>query len=383
MPTWLGKSHHLLLSVKLCCSLFLIMKLVIYGGLFGSEGKGCASEHYATIARRESTAKLLVFGENAPNSGHSCNAGKTRNLPACSYYADAVALGPDAVINPAILIDDILNIRSYRLKNRDKFDKPLPDILIHEHCGVMLPGDEEAEQGVVQRVSSTGSGSGAARVAKVFGRHPERVISNQKEIVQKLVEMGVRFVGRYQWFTMIHSAKDWDWIFECSQGSLLDCNWGYYPHCTARTTLPRSVVDRNGLSGWDWGYVGVYRTFPIRTGGPSGPTGGDEMQWEDLGLPPEIATVTKRTRRVFRPSADDVFLSLRLTQPDVVMFTHGDYLFADAQVPDDEGSQVEAFLSYCDEFMLDFHDFPKHEMYASFAPGKFIMIPLAPLRAVE
>jgi hypothetical protein len=90
--------------------------------------------------------------------------------------------------------------------------------------------------------------------------------------------------------------------------------------------LARVAVERNALFSLGFQYVGVYRTYPIRTGGPSGPTGGKEITFADIGVPNEIATVTKRIRRVFEFSRDDFQLTINLNRPWIVAFTHLDYI---------------------------------------------------------
>lgn len=355
------------------------MKLCVFGGLFGSEGKGSTAEFFAKNRNAVygggsvlgDTRKLLVFGENSPNSGHTCSAGKTRNMPATSFFADGVVLGPDSVIDLLVFQEDLERIGKWRLANGYKF---MPDIYIHDHASLLFPDiDTVEEKGVMARVSSTGSGSGHARVAKLFDRHMERVFAHNSKAKGVLQDLGVRFVGRYQWLTLIHGAIDWDWIFECSQGVLLDPNWGYYPYVTARCTLPRVSIARNGLGEFPWEYCGVYRTFPIRTGGPSGPTGAPELNWKnDIGIEPEIATVTKRQRRVFKASPDDYFLSTRLTYPDTVVFTHCDYLGGTL-----EHHKVDEFLKWTADIGFDFSLYPSKSMYISYEPGKLIYVPIA------
>jgi len=51
-------------------------------------------------------------------------------------------------------------------------------------------------------------------------------------------------------------------------------------------------VDRDKFEVWV-----VYRTYPIRVAGNSGPLIG-ETTWEALGLDPELTTVTRKVRRV-------------------------------------------------------------------------------------
>lgn len=293
------------------------MKSCIFGGHFGSEGKGSLAEYIATC-KRTPGAKLAVFGENSPNSGHTCSKGKTRNIPAASYFADVVILGPDSVIDVEVLTADVMAINAAR--------EDWLQVYIHENATRLTHADKACENDVVFRVSSTGSGSGFARVRKQFHRQRDAIIGHEPYLLNSIP--GICVVNTSQYMSLLQQLVDYDWIFECSQGALLDVNFGYFPYVTSRSTLPRVAIERNGLGGFPWTYYGVYRTYPIRTGGPSGPTGGKEIEYADLNVPPEIATVTKRTRRIFRFDASDFELSVTLTRPDVVAFTHLDYLDA-------------------------------------------------------
>lgn len=279
----------------------------VYGGQYGSEGKASAAEYWAKRMKARGHA-LLVFGENSPNSGHTSSKGATKNLPASSFWADWIALGPDAVIDAAALAKDWETVGR----------KPL---FIHEHAALMDPEAKEREKDLVVRISSTGSGSGAARADKFIERKAGAVLKAHPGLLP-----GVQVLDSIQWDALVKFGYQHAMIVELSQGALLDTNFGIYPFCTSRSTLPRVAVERNGLGWIPWTFCGVYRTFPIRTGGPSGPTNGPELQWEQIGLPPEIATVTKRRRRVFAFSDFDFRKSISLTRPDVVMFTFLDYI---------------------------------------------------------
>lgn len=307
------------------------MKLCVFGGQYGSEGKGSVAEYLIREAthlhrpeaegeRPKRDLRLVALGENSPNSGHTCSLGKTRNIPASSYYADTVLLGPDSAIQLTVLLEDLTNIRAATGK--------APRVYIHEHAAWVCTTDIEEEQssGVVSRVSSTGSGSGAARTRKGYLRHTDAVIKSRSMDVFAEQKFEVSVVSRWAYLKLLEDVQKEDCIFECSQGTLLDTNWGVFPYVTSRSTLPRTAIDRNGVATIPWSYCGVYRTFPIRTGGPSGPTGGDEITFESLGVADEIATVTKRTRRVFKFNREDFYLSLHLTRPSMVFFTHLDYI---------------------------------------------------------
>lgn len=298
------------------------MKVCIFGGQYGSEGKGAVSEFWSGSCRDHK--HLIAAGENSPNSGHTCSKGKTRNIPACSFFATEVLLGPDSVIDLQALAEDILAINT--------FQQRVVPIYIHEHAAFLRQEHIDAERGnygVVQRISSTGSGSGAARSDKYIERLDGAVIGSpfNAGLLQTFIESGsVRLLTRSQYLAYISHNAIVDWIFECSQGVLLDTCWGIYPFVTSRSTLPRVAIARNVLDRLKWTYAGVYRTYPIRTGGPSGPTGGKELSFEELGVQREIATVTKRTRRIFEWSLDDFMLSCMMSRPDIFYITHLDYL---------------------------------------------------------
>lgn len=300
------------------------MKICVYGGQFGSEGKGSIAEavinKYHTVGK-----KLVVFGDNSPNSGHTNSLGKTRNIPVSAFFANAVIMGPDSVIDPVCLVDDITAVMNYRASIGN--DKPF-QIYIHQNAALLSPEDRANEEEVVNRISSTGSGSGIARVNKQFHRNPVATVGGSLDLLDAVSDAGyscVSIINNNQYFMLLESMNHHDLLYECSQGSLLDVNFGYFPHVTSRSTLARVAIERNGLGFLPWKFCGVYRTYPIRTGGPSGPTGGKEIKFEDINVPLEIATVTRRVRRIFEFSADDFALSLELNRPDMVAFTHLDY----------------------------------------------------------
>jgi adenylosuccinate synthase len=72
----------------------------------------------------------------------------------------------------------------------------------------------------------------------------------------------------------------------------------------------------------------VVRTLPIRVGGNSGPYYSDQIEtsWEELNLPPEYTTVTKRVRRVFTFSNQQFKEALLANRPDYVAVSHLDYI---------------------------------------------------------
>ena len=288
----------------------------IYGAQYGSEGKGCVAEYLIKTLQLGKSQGLVVLGENAPNSGHTDAAGhKTRSLPVTAYLADIVILGPDSAIDPVMLNTEIQHIR---------VNNPRLIVFVHRHAALVTADEIEQEKGVglEQRISSTVTGGGAARCNKALLRKHRYIIGNT-------ADGGFDFlvVNNDEYFDLLHQYRSADWVLECSQGLWLDLNLGIYPYVTSRSTNPRTVIERNGWGpSSEWHLTGVHRTYPIRTGGPSGPTPGEELTWEELGVKPEITSVTKRVRRVFAPSYKDFQREMEMVQPDLLAFTHLDYL---------------------------------------------------------
>jgi len=338
------------------------MKICVYGGQFGSEGKGSIAEALINKYHTKEN-KLVVFGENSPNSGHTNSVGKTKNIPVSAFFADAVVMGPDSVIDADSLVADINAVLAYKASVGN--DKPF-QIYIHQNAALMTSSDAHAECFVVSSISSTGSGSGNARVRKQFNRLGSAIVGETSFLQDTLAASGlycVSVINTNQYFMLIDGMADIDLIFECSQGALLDVNFGYYPYVTSRSTLARVAIERNGLGMLDWEYCGVYRTFPIRTGGPSGPTGSAETTFHEIGVPTEIATVTKRIRRVFKFSKYDFLLSLTLNRPGMVAFTHLDYIKIS---PDD----LNAFFGWLDLSEQEDLFIPKVDWILSNQTGK-------------
>jgi adenylosuccinate synthase len=289
------------------------------------EGKGCVAE----ALLQQHKGRSVVIGENAPNSGHTCRAGSLRALPAGAFFADAVILGPDAVIDLEVLTEDWSTVCDYRAAHGIAPAR----LYIHvnaAHCDENCVQTEQDIQ-LRERIASTCTGGGAARYRKHVFRQEECVIGHR---IKKVNPDWCALAPREYMDLIEDLPGNFDTcVFECGQGLLLDTNFGHYPYVTSRSTLPQAAVARNGLARLQWHYVGVYRTFPIRVGGNSGPTGGTEISWSLLKRPPEHGTVTGRERRVFTWSNADFDYSLKLAVPDQIMVTHLDYLDAADRAP--------------------------------------------------
>jgi adenylosuccinate synthase len=336
----------------------------VFGGQYGSEGKGCVTEYYAKQLQINGKA-IVSFAESAPNAGHANSKLKTRLMPSCSIWADWVLIGPDAVIDLDVLTADMEAIKKV-MGSTDAISKV--KVIVHERAAWLKRGDAYLEADLVKRISSTGTGSGAGRAQKYIWRDPLAVVAAHKsELIDSSI-FPIEIVTPSQWMDTISMMENVNWLVECSQGVLLDPNWGWYPSCTSRNTSPRVIIERSGLGGYgDWLYAGVYRYHPVRTGGPSGPTGGRELNWTaDLQVPPEITAVTKRVRRVFEFCQYEYKLSLSIARPHQVFWTHIDYLKLDMRHPKDRQS-FAGMVGCRNGYIVD-------DAFASSKPGEFFPI---------
>jgi adenylosuccinate synthase len=129
-------------------------------------------------------------------------------------------------------------------------------------------------------------------------------------------------------------------LIEVPQGVSLGLNQGFYPFCTSREcTVMQAMADAQIHPHYLNNTMLVLRTFPIRVGnivsgdqtlGHSGDCYRDqrETSWEDLGVEPEITTVTKRVRRVFTWSHLQALKAMELSRPNLIYLSHCDYIKA-------------------------------------------------------
>jgi adenylosuccinate synthase len=133
-------------------------------------------------------------------------------------------------------------------------------------------------------------------------------------------------------------------LAEGSQGFSLGINSGFYPYTTSRECTPMQIMSDMLLSPrhlrWN---VGSMRTFPIRVAnrfdsdgqmiGTSGPCYPDqrETSWEEIGVEPELTTVTKLVRRVFTFSEMQFEHALQVCKPSHVFLNFANYMPKEVQ----------------------------------------------------
>lgn len=303
--------------------------LAVVGGQFGSEGKGNIVHHLAN--RFEVHVRT-----GAPNAGHSFKyAGSKRvmqSLPCGWTNPNAtLVIGRGALVNPAILQQEIEEVL--------RFDPSILDrVVIDPLAGVISEHHHASEGGVGgelhRRIGSTGEGVGAARLDRI--RRDPTSFQQMKDVASSF---GGTFWDMYDLLQpntpqllAQRIEQGQNVLLEGTQGYGLSLIHGPWPYCTSNDTNAAQLAADAGLAPQRvTDVIVVFRTFPIRVAGNSGPLLG-EMSWEQMsqlvGHPvEEKTTVTKKIRRVGCWDWELACAACTVNQPTALAINFMDYLF--------------------------------------------------------
>jgi adenylosuccinate synthase len=313
----------------------------VVGGQFGSESKGAAAAWLALqMAKRGKQYDYFTCNSGAQAGHTSIHNGKRRvsfNLPTAHFITHDEFGGHGIVyLNEGSVIDP------------DGFLKELSDydtngqIFIDPNAAIITDECKEAERDVNSsqtKIASTQKGVGEAISRKVRRAGMiARDCPKLKEFVRRIdlnTEMG----------------KGASILVEVPQGVSLSIRSDFYPHTTSRNCTPAQAMSDAGIHPSFYGScLVVIRTFPIRVGnivatngeevGNSGECYPDqhEISWNDLGVEAEITTVTKRIRRVFTFSKQQLRETLALCRPDAIFLTFTNYIKEQAYLDEIESA---------------------------------------------
>lgn len=295
----------------------------VIGGQYGSEGKGVIVNHMA----KDYNVHVRVGGPNAGHSFYHMHQRYAMQSIPCGWTnrEATLVIGAGAVIDLATLKREVEQIEALdsALEMRLKIDP---------RAIVITPDQHKAEGGVEgelhQRIGSTGEGVGAARHARM-ARDPLQSVRFGEVAEGAGLK---RFVYRDTAELLYRSAKRGESILlEGTQGSGLSLIHGPWPYVTSADTNAAQLLADCGLApGWLTDVLLVFRTYPIRVAGNSGPLAG-EMTWEEIsnitGQPTiERTTVTKKVRRIGRWDDSLAYKAVMLNKPTMLAFTFLDYL---------------------------------------------------------
>lgn len=305
---------------------------LVFGGQYGSEGKGAIVAHLAR--RYEPSASVRTGG---PQAGHSFYAGGVqvcRQVPvSCVLVPECIGyLGPGSVVDWDVLKDEI---ERFGVTGR---------MFVHPAAAIVTGTNRAYERSIAKAGGIPGStceGTGATRASRAL-RSAELAGSHVEMLRAGVVDTGLSVYHRI--LNIAASGDDW-LLLEGTQGFWLSLWHGDYPYVTSADTSPMALLSEAGLPPKRLWTTAVIRTFPIRVGGDSGPFEAPELDWGEIGRDPELTTVTRRPRRIAAFEWDRLARMVRICQPDELAVTFCDYLDERIRtLPYGALPEVEAFL---------------------------------------
>lgn len=294
---------------------------VLIGGEYGSEGKGHIASHLA----REYDLLVRVGG---PNAGHKVFQDPEpythHQLPSGTRFSEAQLLvGPGAVINAEKLLKEIAECKV-----------SVERLSIDPQVMIINKRDIAAEQGLVNKIGSTGQGVGSATARRILKRDDDRTklardIPELRPFIRPACDvLDKAFFQRQRVFV------------EGTQGTGLSLYHGDYPHVTSRDTTVAGCLSEAGISPSRVRQViMVVRSYPIRVQDPAGSTSGrmsQELSWSEISRRSNVplselrrtekTSTTDRKRRVAEFDWELLRRAASLNGPTDVALTFSDYV---------------------------------------------------------
>lgn len=272
---------------------------VVVGGQFGSESKGRVAADLVDRARAYRNGVAYSVRVAGPNAGHVVVGANgehlaMRQLPVGFINPDAVlVIAAGSEVDEEVLLSEIRTVERAGYSVRDR-------LLISPEATILEPHHIEQEQAanLNGKVGSTAKGIGAARADRIW-RNAQRVVDDAEFGLGVLTADNIR-----EWLPEVRRARregrSTHVVIEGTQGYGLGLHAGHYPQCTSSDCRAIDFMAMAGTMPWEAKEFAVHvvvRPNPIRVAGNSGELKG-ETTWEELNLPPERTTVTKKVRRV-------------------------------------------------------------------------------------
>lgn len=309
--------------------------IVVYGGQFGSEGKGEIVAKIASAYPKITVAKDLwrqyAVRIGGPNAGHTAYGPNGRKVVVQSLPVPSALYGWPAVIGAEAVVD-LHQLAKELREYAEATGEVLPVLYLDASAALITDELKKSEKSLVSAIGSTAEGVGAATARKVW-RDPSLVVGTNRPQVKAALAPWVSLLYLCHTSGVLNKAllEGSDVLIEGTQGWGLSLHTsGYYPFTTSRECTPQALLAGTGINSKNARStysIMVVRTYPIRVGGNSGPLP-NEITWDQLpGITPEITTVTKRQRRIAEFSMSHFIQSVQATGPDMLAVTFLDYVF--------------------------------------------------------
>lgn len=340
----------------------------VVGCQFGSEAKGAKVCQIMGDYR----AHVRVGAANAGHTGY-INGRKVvaQQLPMAAWAGPGFNcyIGPGAVISLEIL-------------EREIQESGIDDSrLFIDHRAHVITGDQirrEAESDLAARIGSTSTiareGIGVATADRVLRRADCVPASEHPDLQDYMCDVPMLL------------ADERTILLEGTQGLGLSLTTGYFPYTTSRNVSTAGMMADAGVSPRRLtDVIGVFRTYPIRVAGNSGPFPPDsqEVDFDYIGVPPERTTVTQLVRRIGTFSDEQVRAAKVINGVDEAHLAFFDYV-----VPESKGLSNWSDLSTAAQFAARrwrgaFQDYGIRLVSLGTGPASIINMPTARGYATE
>ena len=303
---------------------------IVVGGQAGSEGKGAVTAHLSRVNDYDAAVR-----PGSSNAGHTVYDHTGREhvqqvIPSAGIVDPDVDLcmAAESSFGLGELQDEIDRIKT--VFGEESLDR----LQIDPKAAVIDEAHREAERdrGLGEDIGSTVHGCGAVRVEKIWRS------AGETQLAEGVPELDEYVDGRVSDRLLEAGRNDEPVIVEGTQGMQLSMNHSdHYPYTTSRDCTAMAFLSSVGLPPsavrdvWT-----VFRTYPIRSGGNTGPLDSEEIDFETVAeraghesTPVEFTSVTNRKRRVFEWSWDQFREAVARNDPDRVAITFLDYIDAD------------------------------------------------------
>ena len=250
---------------------------VVLGSQYGDEGKGMVAKLFADDAENRGEPYGWTSRTGAQNAEHrfihTGNTGSAsdfcgRILPSACCYRDNIlaVLGAGHCFMPEHLPKEATHMGIG------------PDRVLVDGNAMWLREDHaSANLAIGNARGTTGWGIGAA-VAEKVRRKPETKLAKDCELLQDWLGSNLR--SDVPQFLQEHPGPG---LMEGSQGAMLSLDHGHFPYCTAKNVTVPGMLAELGISQKRVRRViGVARLVMMRVPGPSGPTGGKELSYDEV-----------------------------------------------------------------------------------------------------
>lgn len=262
---------------------------VVLGTFFGDEGKGSTVQWLCKEAIDRGEKPLVIRFSGGSQAGHRIICNGIEHV--CSSFGGGTLLGVPTYLNENVMIDPISTKIEFEQLQKQGIT---PKLYVHGDVSIITPYDVAANQSDTKVLSHGSCGEGIYHTflrgknkckipLKTAIDLPGKALASVRcyyEVHQN-VDWEKKFIDALAWMRNFASRSDLppegfdSYIFEGSQGLLLDMDCGFMPHCTP------SRVGLNGMTGTylkDAEVFMVMRAYLTRHGNGYNPSRADMVR---------------------------------------------------------------------------------------------------------